>query len=99
MADTSILGRALMEAGRQLSLSSQNAGGGSGAAPIPPSTKGYHPAAVDPAQALLPKIDLLNKKMSTVEGLLSAQPDAIVQVRVRALFVPVLFRLPSRIPL
>lgn len=65
MTDIGTLGRVLIEAGKAISAQSNNM----------PSK-----ASIDPAHALLPKVDLMNRKLGEVEGLLAAQPAAIAQV-------------------
>lgn len=68
MTDVGMLGRVLIEAGKAISAQSNNM----------PSK-----ATIDPAHALLPKVDLMNRKLGEVEGLLAAQPIAIAQVCLR----------------
>lgn len=67
MADAGALGRALIEAGKAISAQAANT-------PLP---KGGVP---DPAQALLPKIDLANKKLSAIESHLSSAPHSSAEV-------------------
>lgn len=68
MADAVTLGRALIEAGKAISAQAPNTSLSKGGTP-------------DPAQALLPKVDLMNKKLSAVEDRLSSAPLAITEVR------------------
>jgi len=79
MTDAGTLGRALIEAGKAISAQAVNAS----------LSKG---GMADPAQALLPKVDLMNKKLSAVEDRLSSAPLAITEVSIRFGVSPGCFR-------
>jgi len=70
MTDADTLGRALIEAGKAISAQAVNTSLSKGG------------TAADPAQALLPKVDLMNKKLSAVEDRLSSAPLAITEVSI-----------------
>jgi hypothetical protein len=76
MTDAAMLGRALIEAGKAISAQAANTSLSKGSSTTP-----------DPAKALLPKVDLMNKKLSAVEDHLSSAPLAITEVRVWLAFL------------
>lgn len=76
MSDLGSLGRALVEAGKAISVQAANM----------PGSKG---GSNDPAQALLPKIDLMNRKLSAVEGHLSTAPASFAEVTSNPTTLPI----------
>ena len=79
MTDAGALGRLLIEAGKAISAQAVNTS----------LSKG---GTADPAQALLPKVDLMNKKLSAVEDRLSSAPLAITEVSIGLGVSPGCFR-------